>query len=380
MVSTNQSREADNRRRDIGSGEYWELLNTDFLNVFFGNNAIKSAVLASFATSGLIHWEDKLGIATMDSSEKFSVLVATPSSCKSMAQFFKNHGGMTGINNKLVPYNGREEMVAMIVDIFSTHVKLGRVQDYNISGTNSLGKFKEDHYTQPGETYPRFRLVTDHTVDTGRSVGFALRSSAQPVQKEVIVPSNPAYAKRSQVKHKAERQNTRFNKIKIALASFNEEKVASDPYIADTFVEPSDANRQEQFIYVSKEGRMDLFNASEQATTPAMSVGGPQSNLRTPTINQHQWGSRKHSYMDEGTQDNPLGQQAPSYFSPTPSVVSSLFSPLGSLVDNPGLIVGLMALVALQNSNGKDTYTVIQKTLPTNIIDNAEVEKELFGE
>lgn len=376
MKSTDIGREAHNRRRDIGSGEYWELLDSDLLEVFLRDKVLRKKLLASFSDSDLITWNEKYGIATIGTSRRFSVLVAKPPSIIKLKNYIKNRGGITGIKQISLTPKGREALHSETIELFSKYVKLGRVKDYRAGAwANNVAKFIEDHFTLPGERTPRYRLITEHTVDTGKSVGLLLRSSAQPVQTDVKNPTSKAYERHGTVKRKSQVSGSRFSKTKMLLEALNDDN-QKDLYVVDPYNE--ETNNADEFINVASDGRLDLYNTSNKPVSPALSVGGTQSNIRTPTIKQHQWGTRNHSYLSEGTVDHPLGSQTASFFTPTPAVVSSLYAPLAFIADNPSFLIGIVALLSSEKNQYK--YTVIRNDLTTKIIDNKDIEDQLLGD
>jgi hypothetical protein len=377
LKSTDISREASNRRRDIGSGEYWELLNQSFLELFLQDLTIKKKILGSFNESDLITWNEKYGIATIGSSERFSALVAKPESCAILNKFITKHGGVDSIKLKLLSPKSRTALQDQIIELFSTNVKLGRIKDYKAGNFfNNTARFIKDHLTRPGERSPRYRLVTEHTVGTGKTSGLLLVSSPQPVQAPVDNPSSNAFDKHSVVKKQSMVNGKRFSKTKMALQSYNDEE-GKEVYVVNPYNEK--LNESEKFINVDSSGRFDLYNASSKPVASALSVGGPQASIKTPTIKQHQWGTRQHSYTNEGTVDHPLGANSPSFFTPTPSVITSLYVTLSSLTENPAFLLGVISLMSSGQSN-KYKYTQIKQTLPTKVIDNEEIEDTLLGD
>ena len=368
MKSTDITREQNIRRRDIGSGVYWELLGPSFLELIF-NSVMRPKILALFngGDSSNLDWSESEGIMRTGSSQKFAVLVATPDSCNKMHQFIERHGGFSSIIDKLTDQGQTGGMQEAIIDLFQRHVRLGRVVSFS-----DLSKFKAAHGlgTEPAT----HSLVSEHTVDTGRAVALDLKSVPRGVDRPVRAPTNRKYIEAGRGK----KMNGRLGKTKATLDWMFKDKESKDPYVTNVHVSAEDADQSDEFVHVDREGRLEVYRQSEHTTSPAFSVGGKQDNIRTPGIQDHQWGSRKHSYATEGTMDNPAGVAPGSFFNPNPSVLSSLLSPINSFSDNPALLLGLMALLMSQEQKSTHYFTLYHN-LPLRVIDNEEVEQELFG-
>ena len=386
-MKTERSREQDLRRRDIGSGVYVELLNREFLSLFFNNPGVRAMVLlkwgADVSAQARITWDEDAGIATYGVSDNFRVLVVTPQGAESIRKFIKKHGGFSSLQDKVNSNELRKSMERSIAEKLSKYTILARVIGYDAtSSRKGKAKFIEDHISKPGEKYPKRRLISDTTVDTGRVVGFAVRSMPTMAANPNVVASSPAMTTMNRLHAARSSRNSsgRFALSRSTLAEFN---AGQDPENQNSAVVvnafSNEVDRTDEFTHTTQDGRFHVYQPSQLETPPVLSVGGGQNSMRS-TATSYQWQNRNHVYMQEGTVNNPAAALPSSFFFPTPTVKTSLLSPLNVLAENPQYMLGLLAVGLLSSKNSTNTtFSQTYNNLPTVVQDNQEIENALFG-
>lgn len=129
---------------------------------------------------------------------------------------------------------------------------------------------------------------------------------------------------------------------------------------------------------VTKEGVVQFLKPGDRRSPAAFEADG---NSMVSTAKNRRYGTR-HKVEGEWV-SNPASHLPSSAFTPAPSVISSLFSgPIAFISkDSPTLVIGLIAVVAAFASKDKKNalYITTYNNIDTVIIDNEEVEQELFG-
>ena len=139
MKSTNATSEASLRRRDIATGQMWELLSEDFLSLFLDNGNLRRQLLGHLTSSSI---NREFGTIVTKGTDRISVLITNPESCTTMYNFIKRHGGFSSIAEKLKSPTQNLKLFNGIIDLFSLHVRVGTVTNYTAS---EHSKFQEDH-------------------------------------------------------------------------------------------------------------------------------------------------------------------------------------------------------------------------------------------
>jgi hypothetical protein len=402
MKNTNQTRESSNRRRDIGSGQYWELLNRDLLNLLFNNVEIKERVLFNSKTSYLIIWDEKFGLAVTNTSDRLSALVISQDGAASIRNFIDRHGGFSVISNHLMTSKVREAVIDSIAEQFASHIKLGSIKDYT---SLDVAKFKLEHFTTEAnknleegerpETSPRRRLVSEHTTDTGRSSSVMLKSIKQPITKRqsAMPGAHPGTDTRSNVLKKILIKSRHFPKLALALSMFEEEGIGprqeedtgprqeegigprQSDIIPDITAGSEKANMTEELLHIDQDGTAKILPPGPDKKEAFLSAGGPSDTL-VVNSSRNSWGTRRNSYKQEGTIDSPLAVNPSAHFYPAPNVITDMKTAWTTLVDNPAIIMGLLA-IAINPLDKKTHYTTVYKNLPLVITDLENKDGEL---
>jgi hypothetical protein len=136
---------------------------------------------------------------------------------------------------------------------------------------------------------------------------------------------------------------------------------------------------------INENERGDVYFLSPSTTQdlpPILSVNGATGKKESRADREVE-GTYEKQYAKEGLVTNPASIWPPSFFTPQPGVIRGMFSGPLSIVDNPQLIVAIIAIVAI-SSNTSDkkekSYSYHYNNLPLQIIDNQELEDVLLGE
>jgi len=374
------------RRRDIGSGTYWELLNKDFLQLFVLPQ-IRPKVLGIWgfdAVRSNITFNDNVGIGTFARSGIIRAMVTTVEGARNIRNFLDEHGGAVRTVDLVneIGVGGANAVAEALVKVFSQNVTFGIVRDY--SGNKAeVKRFINDHKIRGDDLTPRYKLVSEHTTDTGHT-NVLLKSIRSP-QGQTGPGGHPAYRSREQVDSEKAAGLNKFNSY-FAEAAVKMSRLLPDrdltqdnlddasEMIIDPFATEEYIPLEEQMT-VKDDGLFEVHRASRLDESPSMSIGGP-SNVRIDTADRIVNGTAFQAYSKEQLITSPTITLPSAHFAPNPGLISSIFSPL-SLVQDPAILLGLIAIVALSDRNSS-RYTSTYNILPTQVIDNEPIEKELF--
>jgi len=134
----------------------------------------------------------------------------------------------------------------------------------------------------------------------------------------------------------------------------------------------------ENIIKVTKEGVTHFLIPGNKKVPPSFEVDG---NYMVSTAKNRRYGTR-HKVEGEWV-SNPGSHMPSSSFSPMPPVISSLFTgPMPFISkDSPTMVIGLIALIIAASKKEKDKhlYSTVYNNIDTVIIDNEEVDRELYS-
>ena len=133
------------------------------------------------------------------------------------------------------------------------------------------------------------------------------------------------------------------------------------------------------YIYIDDDGEMAVILATGEKTDPILRVGGG-SRIMLDHAQRRHVGTTLHT-SDSGLVSNPMQKFPSAPFFPIPEYLTSLFTGVTPFIENPMLMVGLMAIILLlKREEDKATYTHNYKVMSQLVVDNEELERELFGE
>jgi hypothetical protein len=132
------------------------------------------------------------------------------------------------------------------------------------------------------------------------------------------------------------------------------------------------------WVYASAAGQVFFMPNSAGKADPVLTIGGEDHEIISTARHETEGTIDKTSYK-EGVRTNPLVLFPSSFFTPIPPWLNSLMpGPLATL-SNPTLLVTIIAVVAAAHKEEDDSYSYSRRTLPTKVIDNQELEDQLFG-
>lgn len=134
----------------------------------------------------------------------------------------------------------------------------------------------------------------------------------------------------------------------------------------------------EELMYASKEGLVGIVR-TDPGSHPDLLQLDVGLGKKVSRADSEMEGTVEKTYSKEGMVTNPGINNPGSFFTPIPPIVKTLFGGPLSIIDNPQLLIGLMAVVLLSQDNDEDQYSFHAKTLPLQIIDNQELENAFFG-
>jgi hypothetical protein len=129
-------------------------------------------------------------------------------------------------------------------------------------------------------------------------------------------------------------------------------------------------------LKASKDGVVSLIKLGPEEKPPALEVDGEASSFRE-TCKDRSHGTR-HSTQGEYS-SNPMSHRPSTPFSPTPSVLSSLWTgPMPWISkDSPWVLIAIILLITKKDKQ-KNLYSTVYSNVPTKIIDNEAINSELY--
>jgi hypothetical protein len=131
--------------------------------------------------------------------------------------------------------------------------------------------------------------------------------------------------------------------------------------------------------YDADTGKVSVYRHSFNKTLAILAIGGQNDRLESSADREIDSTVTKTTKR-EGLKTNPFVLFPSTFFTPLPPYLHGSFAGPLSVIDNPSLIISILAVVAASRGDDEDSYEVYYKNLPTKVIDNEELEIALFGE
>jgi hypothetical protein len=360
MKSLNQSIK-EQHYRAIGSGKEYFPLPQTLLNLVF-NNSIKNNLLGSYIN---VVWNEKYGFTLEDKNGIIKLLVISEEGLNITKDLY------TSLESaRQLSASDYKKQLDKTVKTLSEFVYIGRIKDYNAS---DIDEFIDNHFTtSSGDAI--CSLIDEKTQATGSNTLW-LSSYKKSINKP-LTANSPIKERQSVVKSQENIQSTdnRFKAslmLREKLLSSNNKK--EEPYVVSPF-ELDKTRLIDQNIYVTNDGKLTLVPEAESKTLKDFVVG---NGIRYDAAYQIVNGTNAQQFYREGLMVNPLNIFPSSFFTPVANVIPNIFGPL-SFVENKEMILGILAVALLSDKNSQDKYTHKYNNIPTQIIDNKDIEKELF--
>lgn len=393
---TELTREENTRRRDIGTGIYYELLTSDFLDLFF-YATLRPRVLALWKGDqvGGTVWNTDEGVRVYGASDSIVCLVTNTEGAIAIRRYLDRNGGFADVQQKIkeLPLDESEGLHQDLAELFARWVVIGKVSEYDAS-SGGVAEFIRKHTRQEGDTEPLRKLVSTHTVDTGRTTGLQLRSIPTAQANHDINASAPHVVTNEEldvlIEEEHKNARSRFRDARRLMALSRARNASSGHGFARSPAGPvlqlnpwagnETINHSDYWVHVDGGGTLTLHSAAPSRSAPMLSIGGGNQTFKS-NEQQRIFNTTRQSYTQEAQMNNPLQVFTSSFFTPVPSLISSIFSPLTSVVENPQLVLGLLALVLLnEDAENKKNYTYDYKVLPPKVQDNDAIEAVLFAQ
>jgi len=130
-------------------------------------------------------------------------------------------------------------------------------------------------------------------------------------------------------------------------------------------------------IYVDESGETGVVRRGDGKSPPVLKIGG-RSDVLESSASREVDSTIKKTTRKEGLITNPSILFPGSSFTPIPPMIHGLFAGPLSIIDNPDLVIGIIAVVAVSRNKSK-SYTQYYSESKTAIIDNQELENRLFN-
>lgn len=133
----------------------------------------------------------------------------------------------------------------------------------------------------------------------------------------------------------------------------------------------------EYSLYVNAAGETGVLRKGDGKMPPLLKIGGRSDALESSASREVDSTLQKTTKR-EGLTTNPATLFPSSFFTPIPPMLQGLFAGPLSIIDNPDLVIGLIAMVSVSRKDEK-SYSTYYKETPTRVIDNQELENALFS-
>lgn len=360
MKSFNQTIK-EQHYRAIGSGKEYFPLPQNLLTLVF-NNSIKKSLLGSYTN---VIWNEKYGFTLESKNGIIKLLVISEEGLiitKDLYTSLEDARELSAPDYK--------KQLDNTVKILSEFVYIGRIKDYDAS---DIDEFIDNHFsTSSGDTV--CSLINEKTQATGSNTLW-LSSFKKSIDK-TLTANSPIKERQSVVKSQENIQSSdsRFKEalmLREKLLSAN--KKEEEPYIVSPF-ELQKTRLIDQNLYVSNDYKLTFVPEADSKTIKDFVVG---NGIRYDAAYQIVNGTNAQQFYREGLMTNPLNVFPSSFFTPVQNVIPNIFGAL-SFVENKEMILAILALSLSSTKNNQDKYVNKYNSIPTQIIDNKEIEKDLF--
>jgi hypothetical protein len=131
-------------------------------------------------------------------------------------------------------------------------------------------------------------------------------------------------------------------------------------------------------MYVDDSGETGIVRRGDGKSPPVLKIGG-RSDVLESSASREVDSTIKKTTRKEGLVTNPSILFPASFFTPIPPMIHGLFAGPLSIIDNPDLVIGIIAVYAASDKESK-SYSKYYEESETAIIDNQELENRLFSE
>lgn len=135
--------------------------------------------------------------------------------------------------------------------------------------------------------------------------------------------------------------------------------------------------RLDSFISIEADTGLTEFHRRSETDEPSILKIGGRSDKIESSASREVDSTIMKTTKQEGLVTNPNIMLPSSFFTPIPPMVSALLAGPLKLIDNPELLIGMLAIVGLSKS--EKSYTERYKETHNKVIDNQEIEDMLFS-
>lgn len=367
-----------NNRPDKNERVSWEPLSEYIVRTLFDDPVLRFKIFKNYrgGDGHKIKWNNDYGFFSYDGSSKIQILVVRrdhQAQLKNLVdEFLLRRNGAT----EKTPTTG--EAIVFMQDTFSE--KFSRLVTLGSMPCDNIGQFIEDHWGVNGLS-PNYTIEGSTGTDSGGTSGIVLTSvvssngrvNANALDAETVTDSN------ARVRFLLSEPGGVVGGRAMASAFLDVDNDDSDEApVRNPYTPPSKANKASEHIYKEEGKPVKTYASEDSKTAPVSEVGG--DDMKVITRGEFNAQSAKNmAYTAEGTIDSPFADKPSAAFFPNSNVIKNIFSPLSSVVDNPYLMIGLIALASLDD-NDSDSHTVNYINLPQKVTDNQQIKDDLLGE
>lgn len=371
---------------DVNETVLWEPLSEEIIEFIISSSVLRRNILNKYTggVNSIFHWdrENYTGVVVYGSSQKVNVLVSRVDSKPELSRLMDEYKIMEAVLLKDSEQSA-DQLNSLSKEFsvqFSKLVAIGIAADYR--QFENLGDFKAAHWNTEGP--PTYIFEGNSGEESGSANSLKLYSI--PISTQKKLSSNASDTLTSDQLDAIERalEDIKSIGIKSIIGGFKKlflfmdvsDKDANDTPMLDPSAEVRDIIKD--LLFADEKRGVTFFGDTEYAA-PIVQAGGPNNTFSTKTEDNSQL-SNNMTYTADGTVVNPFSNKPSASFFPNSNVLMNIFSPLSSIVDNPYLVVGLIAMGVSDNKGSDPLHSKSYIELPLNIIDNQAIKDDLIGQ
>ena len=366
-------------RQEASNGEIWLPLPSDIVRYIYSN--IGSSILGAFSPNNKKLTADKQannGIIALNDSKSLCCFVVRSADIKGLRKLFDE-------KDSVVPPSENEEEVLSNRDKLdkynqqlANYIAIG-VTDYSADDISTL---IERHYAENAGCV--FRSETSNVSGTVR-----LKSHSTPSHNSTIPASHPVMIPKTEADVSRAHKSSRFlNTARLNVsAAFNTStstvgvgigqavnRRSDENYVPNANANPMLSDPLKQMA--SNDGMVTWYELGDNKISPIMRAG---KGFYGDTAEKRQYGTHRVTTIDGLSSNDQIGRPSAHFF-PKDFWQATLFtSPFASIFSSPAnlAVIVAVALGMFPNQEDKEFKKNYKKT--ESIIDNSEVDKDLYG-
>lgn len=351
-------------RQEATNGEIWLPLPRDIVTYIYSNQG--SSLLGAFSPNNQKLIADRVsnnGIIAFIASKLLSCLVVRANEITKLRTLFEKKDSIVNNSENKEPDLSNREKLDKYHEQLASYIALA-VTEYS---TDQITTLTERHYTENSG----YIFKSEASNNSG---SIRLRSCATPNHTNTLPASLPIMMSRSEADALRTHKSSGFlNTARLNVsAAFN--KRGDNDYVPNPNANPMISDPLKQMA--SNDGIVTWYELGDNKISPIMRAG---KGFYGDTAEKRQYGTSRVTTIDGLSSNDQVGRPSAHFF-PKDFWQATLFtSPFASIFSSPANLAVIVAVALGMFPNGEDKEFKKNYKKTESIIDNSEVDKDLYG-